>query len=424
MLICRTIRNTLLAGLAALLVLSTAAAQDVQKIVAVVNDEVISGYDLNQRIKLTIILSGFPDTQQTRQQLVDPTVARLIDDRLKMQEAARYNITVSDEEVLNAIAYLEETNGMQPGQMDRMLRQNNIDIETMTAQVRANLIWNRLIEARIMPRITISDEEVEAVRQAMEANKGKTEYLLSEIYLPIEPSAPETQVRDSIANLVSQLRSGASFERAASQFSQGATAASGGSIGWVLEEDVEPEIAEILPDLGTNRISDPLRSGAGFYIVTVKATRTILENNPDDISLDITQIVVPEAAEGAANAGPEAQEKLATTVSNFIDGCEKLPEILTELNSPLSGKIGRIRLGDMPDHIKEILRDMDVGDVSTPYFDEDVYRIFVVCERNDPQARSNDPETIRREILLRRAENRARGYMQDIHTAATIETRL
>ena len=58
MLICRTIRNTLLAGLAALLVLSTAAAQDVQKIVAVVNDEVISGYDLNQRIKLTIILSG------------------------------------------------------------------------------------------------------------------------------------------------------------------------------------------------------------------------------------------------------------------------------------------------------------------------------------------------------------------------------
>ena len=402
MLICRTIRNTLLAGLAALLVLSTAAAQDVQKIVAVVNDEVISGYDLNQRIKLTIILSGFPDTQQTRQQLVDPTVARLIDDRLKMQEAARYNITVSDEEVLNAIAYLEETNGMQPGQMDRMLRQNNIDIETMTAQVRANLIWNRLIEARIMPRITISDEEV----------------------LPIEPSAPETQVRDSIANLVSQLRSGASFERAASQFSQGATAASGGSIGWVLEEDVDPEIAEILPDLGTNRISDPLRSGAGFYIVTVKATRTILENNPDDISLDITQIVVPEAAEGAANAGPEAQEKLATTVSNFIDGCEKLPEILTELNSPLSGKIGRIRLGDMPDHIKEILRDMDVGDVSTPYFDEDVYRIFVVCERNDPQARSNDPETIRREILLRRAENRARGYMQDIHTAATIETRL
>ena len=424
MLICRTIRNTLLAGLAALLVLSTAAAQDVQKIVAVVNDEVISGYDLNQRIKLTIILSGFPDTQQTRQQLVDPTVARLIDDRLKMQEAARYNITVSDEEVLNAIAYLEETNGMQPGQMDRMLRQNNIDIETMTAQVRANLIWNRLIETRIMPRITISDEEVEAVRQAMEANKGKTEYLMSEIYLPIEPSAPEAQVRDSVANLVSQLRSGASFERAASQFSQGATAASGGSIGWVLAEDVEPEIAEVLPDLGTGRISDPIRSGAGFFIVTVKATRTILENNPDDISLDITQIVVPEAAEGAANTGPETQEKLATTISNFIDDCEKLPEILTELNSPLSGKIGQIRLGDMPDHIKEILRDMDVGDVSTPYFDEDVYRIFVVCERNDPQARSNDPETIRREILLRRAENRARGYMQDIHTAATIETRL
>tara|TARA_R110000824_G_scaffold7508_8_gene33535 strand:- start:6060 stop:7334 length:1275 start_codon:yes stop_codon:yes gene_type:complete len=424
MLICRMLRNTLLAGLAALFVLSAAAAQDVQKIVAVVNDEVISGYDLNQRIKLTIILSGFPNTDRTRQQLVDPTLARLIDDRLKMQEAARYNISISDEEVLNAIAYLEETNGMPPGQLDRMLRQNNIDIDTMMSQVRANLIWNRLIEARIMPRITISDEEVEAVRQAMEANKGKTEYLMSEIYLPIEPSAPEAQVRDSVANLVSQLRSGASFERAASQFSQGATAASGGSIGWVLEEDVEPEIAELLPNLGTNRISDPIRSGAGFYIVTVKATRKILENDPDDISLDITQIVVPEPAEGAANAGPGAQEKLANTISNFIDGCEKLPDILTELNSSLSGRIGQIRLGDMPDHIKEILQDMETGEVSTPYFDDGVYRIFVVCERNDPQARSNDPDAIRREIMLRRAENRARGYMQDIHTAATVENRL
>lgn len=418
------LKNTLLAGLAALLVLSAAAAQDVQKIVAIVNDEVISGYDLTQRIKLTIILSGFPDTQQTRQQLVEPTVARLIDDRLKMQEAARYNISVSDQEVLNAVTYLEKNNGMQPGEMDRILRLNNVDIESMLSQVRANLTWNRLIEQRIIPRITISDEEVAAVQQKIEGNKGKTEYLLSEIYLPIEPSAPEAQVRESVANLVSQLRSGASFERAAAQFSQGSTAAAGGSIGWMLAEDVEPEIAEVLPDLGPGQISNPIRSGAGFFIVNVKSTRTILENNPDDISLDITQIVVPAGADGATEAGAEEQKRLATTISNFIDGCEKLPDLLTQLNSPLSGKIGKIRLGDMPDHIKEILRDMEAGDVSTPYQDDDVYRIFVVCERNDPQARSNDPETIRRDILLRRAENRARGYMQDIHSAATIENRL
>jgi peptidyl-prolyl cis-trans isomerase SurA len=421
MLIRQMLKSSLLAGMALLLVMMTALAQDVQKIVAVVNDEIISGYDLNQRIALTIVLSGFPDTPETRKQLVNPTVARLIDDRLKLQEAARYNISISDEQVLEAVAFLEENNGMEPGQLSRMLEQNNIDVETMMAQVRANLTWNRLIQQLIMPRITISDEEVEAVQKRLEENKGKTEYFLSEIYLPVEPETPEAQVRDAVANLVSQLRSGASFQRAASQFSQGATAASGGTVGWVLADELPPELGGALPGLRPGQVSDPIRGHDGYYILMVQQTRKILDADPDNVTLDITQIVVPAGSgEAATESG---QKQLAETISNFIDGCEQLPTLLTELNSSDSGNIGQVRLGDMPDNIKAILKDMEAGEVSEPYQDGDLYRIFVVCNRNDPQARSNDPEEIRREILIRRAENRARGYLQDMHNAATIETR-
>lgn len=404
-----------------LFVMTTALAQDVQKIVAIVNDEIISGYDLNQRIALTILLSGFPDTQETRQQLINPTVARLIDDRLKMQEAARFNISVSDEQVFEAISFLEKNNGMEPGQIDRMLQQGNVDIETILAQVRANLTWNRVIQERIMTRITISDEEVESVQQRLENNKGKSEYLLSEIYLPVESNTPETQVRNAVADLVSQLRSGASFQRAAAQISQGATAASGGSIGWVLEDEVPPEIAAVLPSLRPGEVSDPIRTTDGYYILLVQQSRKILDTDPDDVTFDITQIVVP--AGSGENSDAATQKNLASAISNVIEGCEQLPDLLTELNSSDSGNIGRLRLGDMPDHIKEILKDMETGDVSEPYQDEDLYRIFVVCDRDDPQARSNDPNEIRKEILIRRAENRARGYLQDIHNAATIETR-
>ncbi|MCC3304866.1 peptidylprolyl isomerase [Sneathiella sp. HT1-7] len=421
MLIRQMLKSSLLAGMAMLFVMTTVLAQDVQKIVAIVNDEIISGYDLNQRIALTILLSGFPDTQETRQQLINPTVARLIDDRLKMQEAARFNISVSDEQVFEAISFLEKNNGMEPGQIDRMLQQGNVDIETILAQVRANLTWNRVIQERIMTRITISDEEVESVQQRLENNKGKSEYLLSEIYLPVESNTPETQVRNAVADLVSQLRSGASFQRAAAQISQGATAASGGSIGWVLEDEVPPEIAAVLPSLRPGEVSDPIRTTDGYYILLVQQSRKILDTDPDDVTFDITQIVVP--AGSGENSDAATQKNLASAISNVIEGCEQLPDLLTELNSSDSGNIGRLRLGDMPDHIKEILKDMDTGDVSEPYQDEDLYRIFVVCDRDDPQARSNDPNEIRKEILIRRAENRARGYLQDIHNAATIETR-
>lgn len=416
------IKNALLAAMALICVSLTALAQDVQKIVAVVNDEIISGYDLTQRIKLTIVLSGFPDTEETRRQLVNPTVSRLIDDRLKLQEAQRYNVSVSDEEVLDAVKYLEQQNGMRPGEINKLLERNNIDIETMLAQVRANITWNLLIEQRILPRITVSDDEVAAVQERLEANKGKTEYLLSEIFLPIDTGTNEQQLREGVANLVSQIRAGASFQRAAAQVSQGATAASGGSIGWVLDEEVEPEIAAVLDNLQPGQVSDPIRTPSGYYIVMIQQERAILDDNPDDIALDLTQIVVPPPASGSG-ADADDQKKLATTISNVVDGCRNLPTLLTELNSRDSGQIGRVRLGDMPDHIKTILKDMKVNDVSAPYQDGDVYRIFVVCGRNDPQARTNDPDEIRREIMLRRAENRSRGYLQDIHNAATIETR-
>ena len=397
-----------------------ATAQNVQNIVAVVNDQVISGYDLRQRIALTIALSDFPDTEETRKQLVNPTIARLIDDALKIQEAERFNVTVGDEEVLKAIEYLERNNNMAPGQIARMLEENNIDIATLMAQIRANLTWNRLIEGRILPRIIVSDEEVAAVQARLENNKGKTEYLMSEIYIPVENAANEDQVRNGVANLIGQIRAGAPFPRVAAQISQGSTAASGGVVGWVLASEVEPEIGAALSRLRPGEVSDPIRGASGYFIIMVEQTRTILDNNPDDIALDLTQIIVPPPS---GNGDAATQEKLALTVSNVIKGCSDLPPLLTELNSRDNGQIGRLRLGDLPDHIRELVKDLQPGEASEPYKDSDLYRIFVVCGRNDPQSRSNDPEEIRREIMLRRAENRARGYLQDIHNAATIETR-
>lgn len=408
-----------LAALLMLLAASVATAQEVQNIAAIVNDKVISRYDLDQRIALTISLSGFPDTPQTRKQLAKPTLNRLIDDHLKEQEAKRLNISVSDEEVLRAMGQLEKNNGMPEGEILRQVEQHNIDQNTAFDQIRTNLLWNRLVQNRIMPRITISDEEVKAVQDRLEANRGKTEYLLSEIYLPADPGADEGQVRDAINNLVGQLRRGASFVRAAQQFSQGSSASTGGSIGWVLADEIQPEIAKALPFLADKEVSDPIRTTDGFYIVMIQKSRKVLENNPDDITLDMTQIIIPEGKDKDA----AAQQNLADTVSRFVDSCETLPDLLKEFPGSGSSDIGKLRLGDLPDHIRTLVKDLKPNEVSKPYKDGNLYRIFVVCGRNDPQGHSDDPDEIRRDILIRRAENRARGYLQDLHNAATIEIR-
>lgn len=396
-----------------------ANAQDVQKIVAIVNDEIISGYDLNQRIALTIVMSGFPDTQETRQQLRKPTLAKLIDDRLKSQEAKKNNLSISDEDVNRALTSFEKLNDIAPGELDRKLEAFDINLETLLDQIRGNLAWNKVIRRRIMPRITISDEEVESVQAKLEANKGKNEYLLSEIYLPVQAGTNENQIRSAAGNLVRQLRNGAPFNRAAAQFSQGAAASNGGSVGWVLEEDVEPEIAEVLTTLRENEVSDPIRTASGYFIISIQKIRTVLEDNPDDTVFDLTQFVIPAEA---ANSDQSAKT-LAATISNFIDSCNYLPELLTEITGSGSGRLGKIRLGDLPGTIKALLKDMKAGEASAPYLDDDMYRIFIVCDRNDPRKRAASADAIREEIFLRRAENRARGYYQDIYNAATIDIR-
>lgn len=410
--------------LALSLVLAPAAAlsQEIQRIAAIVNDEIISGYDLEQRTALTILLSGFPDTQETRNQLRQQTLSRLIDDRLKAQEAAKYNISVSDQEANAALLDFEKRNNIEPGELDRNLAARGIDLQSLLDQFRVRILWNRVVQRRIMARIVISDEEVAAVQARMEANKGKTEYLLHEIFLPFDPSRSEGQLRQGIIGLADQIRRGASFERAAAQFSQGATAANGGAIGWVLEEDVPPEIADVLPTLFQNDVSDPIRTQDGFFLITIRGIRSVMQNSPDDVTVQLTQLVVPPASNPDA-ATRDQQKKLATTLSNMVDGCAALPNLLSELAGSNSSDLGRLRMGDLPDKIKDHIKDVDVGDASAPYEDDGIYRIFVVCGRDDPQTQSSDPQKIREEILLRRVENRARGYLQDMHNAATIETR-
>ncbi|USG59983.1 peptidylprolyl isomerase [Sneathiella marina] len=420
----RTLFNA--AAFAGLLALPSpsATAQDVQNIAAIVNDEIISAYDLDQRISLTILMSSFPNTAETRQQLAKPTLTKLIDDRLKLQEAEQFNLSVSDEEVAATLEDFEKGNNLASGELDKMLIARDIDLSTLIEQFRVQLAWNKIIRHRIVPRITISDEEVIAVQQKLEANKGKNEYLLSEIYLPIEGDTDEAELRKSAQNLVDQIRKGAPFGRAAAQFSEGSTASAGGSIGWILIDDVEPEISEVLVNLPENRVSDPIRTSLGYFIVAVQKIRTVMENNPDDVVFDLTQIVVPASNEGEL-AGPRSQKILAESLSKFIDDCRYLPDFLTEISGieSGSGKLGKIRLGDLPDTIKEILRDMQPGQASAPYEDDGVYRIFVVCDRQDPQMLSGSEDQIRQNIMIRRAENRARGYLQDMHNSATIETR-
>ncbi len=397
-------------------------AQEVQKIVAIVNDDVISGYDVIQRINLNIFMAGLPANNRTRQQLVPSVIKTLIDDQLKLQEAKRRNTEATDQEINRGIELFEQRFKIIPGKFEEALATIRVDPETVIHQIRASIGWDKLIRRRIVPRVNVTENEIKSKQEELRANKGKNEYRLREIFLPIEVASKEPEIRENATNLSGQLKQGANFSRVAAQFSDGPSAANGGLVGWQMAEDMAPEIASAVIRMDPGNISDPIRTRDGYYIVEVEDIRKILGESSSDALLELAQIVLPlKPAE--ENNLKDSQIALAKTVSKFTNGCENLDVMTSEMVNNESGKMGRVQLSNLPDHIRGLVEDLEKGKASEPYLDNDQYRVFIVCDRTDTRKQSDSEDAIRQLIGNKRIESRARRYLNDLRREASIETR-
>ncbi len=247
-------------------------------IAVVVNEDAISLDDINDRMNLIIGSSRLPNTPDTRQKLLPQIIGALVDEQLKMQEAARLEIEVGQGEVNAGFAQIAQQNNFEPEEFKKMLQSGGVNVETMERQIRAELAWGKVIQARMRPQVVISDNDIDNVVARIKSSVGKTEYLLAEILIPIESSEQEVEVRDLAYKIVQQIREGqAQFGRMAQQFSKAPGAPQGGMVGWIQEGQMAREIDAVMVGLEKGAVSDPVRTLGGYHIITVRDTRMITE---------------------------------------------------------------------------------------------------------------------------------------------------
>ena len=187
----RFLFSILLAAIVALSGNGRALGQNTEGIVAIVNNDAISAYDLDSSIRFAAFSAKLPDRPEVYQRLRSRVLSNLIDDSLRIQEANRLNIQITPAEIESAKRTIEERNRMPPGSLDKFLAQNGIDRLTLLHQIRAQLAWIKIINMRVRPKIQISDDDVADAMARIAANKGKPEHLISEIFLPFDPQTPE-----------------------------------------------------------------------------------------------------------------------------------------------------------------------------------------------------------------------------------------
>ncbi|MDP4840766.1 MAG: peptidylprolyl isomerase, partial [Alphaproteobacteria bacterium] len=239
-------------------------------IAATVNNKAISGQDLNNRIKLALISSGMPDTDETRRQLHEQILNMMINEQIQLQLGAEYKIKIDEATLMASIRDIEHQNNMPEGGLKKMLLTHGIPFVLMKQHLEASIIWREYIRERYRHLVQVSEAEVDhALRELASANK-ETRYHLAESVLYFDDKQGIGSVKAQANRIVGQLNQGAKFSMLAGQFSNAPSAARGGDIGWIPESKLDENALPYLKALESGQISVPIQTGKGFRIYFVR----------------------------------------------------------------------------------------------------------------------------------------------------------
>lgn len=398
------------------------ASQEVGRIAAVVNHEVITVYDLNERIKMALYSSGLPDTSDQRQRMAQRVLDVLIDEIVGAQEAKRRNIGVMESEVLERYEILEQRNELQPGTISDFLIRNGLNPAAVDEQVRANLLWDKLLLRRVVPTIEIGDEEIDAVVERLRARQGQMEFLVSEIFLAINDIDDEASTLQLAERLKSQIEQGADFAAVAEQFSQSANAAVGGDIGWLHGELLGAEMDIALADMEAGTVSMPIRMPDGVKIVQLRDRRRIAVPGAEDAEVSLRRFTL-KLPHDARAAEIEGQAQLAKQIAASATNCDEFMQLASEVGTPQPAQPARVRVGDLSDIVRTAIVGLVANDITEPVIMPNEVLVLMICERDEGSV-----DSVREQILgqigRERLDMLARRYVRDLRREAYIEIRL
>lgn len=411
----RTARLRSLAAVMAAVVALASPAGAQERIAAVVNDEVISLYDVEMRLNMVIGTSNLPDTPEMRRRLLPQLLRVLVDERLKLQEANQQKVAVTDADLKSAIAMVEQQNNMPPGGFVRLLDARGVDRATAMNQLRADIAWIKVIQ-RLRPLVKIGEDEVDAQLARMKANEGRPEHHLSEIFLSVDNPARDEETRRAAERLVEQLRSGADFKAIARQFSQSPSAATGGDLGWLSSGQLDADLEAVVRDMQPKQMTGPVRSISGYHILLLQERRQSKTANVAEAKLTLSQIFLTAGSDAAFRERVIAAARTAKS-------CAEFDSVATQARTPRSGSLGQVKAGDLPAHLRDIVLSQPLNSATKPIATEGGQLVLMVCARDVPSSLPTRDQVVGR-MEGERLEMMSRRQLRDLRRAAFVDIRL
>lgn len=420
----RLFQKSLAGALTALMLFSAShvSAQETQRVAAVVNDDIISLHDLEQRMRLALASSNLPDNMENRSRIAQQVLRGLIDEHLKTQEADRLKIAVAPAEIANGIATIERQNNMPKGSFEPYLKERGIDADTIHQQIRAELAWIRVVRHELIPDVHIGEEEIDARLAALKSNLGKPEYLVGEIFLSVEDLRHEAEVHNLADRLIEQMHQGAPFSALARQFSQ--TGAAGGDLGWVSEGMLDASLMGPLSKMDKGNITPPIRTIDGYHILLLRDRRIAGQNENAEALYDILTVQMPllPSSTAAERAEELKRFKDATASGKNCDDLES--QIKQKMPSAEYNRATKVKESEIPPNIAGLINGLPQGQFSEPLEESGIRRLFAVCRRVEAKGGLPSRDDVRARLEDEQIDIMARRYLRDLRRAAFVEIRV
>ena len=397
------------------------AIPSVVKATAIVNNEIITQTDIEQRVALLAIANGGQIPADEIDRLRQQVLRNLIDETLQIQAAKAAKIDIKKSDIDRTVARVAANVQQTAPQLEQFLASKGSSIKSLRRQVEGELSWQRLQRAKIESSVSVGDEEVKAVLDRLTASKGSEEYRVGEIFLSATPANQESAVANA-NKILEQLRNGASFAGYARQFSEASTAAVGGDLGWVRPEQLPAPIATVIRQMGPGSISNPIPVPGGISIIAVQDTRKILSRDPRDAVLSLKQVSISFPA-GTPRAQAEPVVSRFAEAARNVGGCGGAEKIATDFHGEVVTS-DQVKMRDLPPALQQMMLPMQVGQATQPFgsLDEGV-RVLVICGRDETDPTEPTFDQVYNQLNEERINMRARRYLRDLRRDAVIEFR-
>jgi len=393
----------------------------VVKATAIINGEIITQTDVDQRLALLAIANGgeIPATEIDR--LRQQVLRNLIDETLQIQAAKTAEIKVDEGDVDRTVTRVAGNVKQTPEQMAEYLRSRGSSIRSIRRQILGEISWRRLQSAKIESGISVGDDEVKAVIERLEASKGTQEYKVGEIFLSAT-AATAAQAMTNANQIIEALRNGGSFIAYARQYSESSTAPVGGDLGWVRPEMLPDPLAEAVRTLQPGQVSMPIAVPGGVSIIAVQDTRKVLTADPRAAELNLKQVSVTFPA-GTSRAQAEPIVARFAAASQSVGGCGGAEKLAADFKGEVVQSDG-VKLKDLPGALQEMMLPMQVGQATRPFGSlEDGVRVLVICGRDEVSPNMPTFESVMASMNEERVNMRARRYLRDLRRDAIIDFR-